>query len=778
MYKKYNFKTVEFVVGTFAILFVLLVYGAIPFFTLPTLGQAVWTTGFSQSMANGQLFDFYARDIGIPRPASIAFGLAGAWPASLLIRLGINAADAYTIMAASWLGLAMFAAYRLARRFGATKLLALVGSVIWMTSPIIWGHVGYSMLSFGIALLSFYFLAAFNLFLIHSESTVIKPTAILLYVFSAVVSVFMDGYTFMMFACAASFLLIYSYYKKPELRSTLIKVAAPVHFVSFSIAYILYSSYIGKLNFDPSPIDFFRGWGLDLSFLVVPTKGRFWIADLLGVSVPRTNELYFGDSSTWKTTFALPIILFGVYSWWRVRNKIKIATGIILISLFGFYMALGPSLKVNSTKPEELQLSHPREQSVLMRSEYAIAPTGNAWIYKYIPGFNVMRASYRWSALGIFSLWILIMIAMSSGRGRAEKVWLGISFALILINLPNLEKRWRNGVDQRLMFHHIDRELVADLNKNIVRDEVVAFLPWDNDFIVNYLAPKVGFRTFNIGGDKNLAAAQSIWPQEMLSMGGEFDSVKAMSSLTILLDSVADVIVIPYFDKLRSAHVWPCLKKTGVRLTDAERDSMLKSGGFLCLSERKSELHNTIAAFRSLPYVDVVETDLFVAVRLRPDFSGRVNRLELMANVVGDVQYPISIEPGFSGSSYILQKGWHDIENKHVWSKSDASLLLPMPKYCDPEKCEAKLVFGAFGASENRPVDILFNSAEDDWEWSEKITAYSGQPLAINIPFSKAVGLRSIHVSIPNATSPQRLIGSHDARVIGVSLQRIEIVNE
>lgn len=771
-----TWKPKEIIIALFAIVLVLYVHGAIPFLMLPTLGQAVWTTGFSQSMANGSLFDFYARDFGIPKPAAIAFGLAGAWPASLLIRIGMHAADAYAAMAALWLGLAMFSAYRIARWFGGTKLIALALAVVWMTMPIIWVHAGYSMLSLGIALLSFYFLAAFKLFLFGGDLLKINPASMALYVAAAIVSVFMDGYTFMMFAAGSSILLLYALLTRVDARSKLLKVATPVHVVSFAVAYALYSFYIGKSNFEAHQLDFFRGWGLDLSFLAIPTKGVLWLPDLLGISVKRSDELYFGDSSVWSTTFALPILILGLLSWLRVRRRTKISTGILLVSVFAFYMALGPSLKINSVKPEALQLSQPRQQSVLMASEYAVAPTGNAWLSENLPGFNVMRASYRWSALGVFALWLLIVIWISRADKKEIRVWLALMSVLFLINLPNPEKRWRGGIDNRIMFQQIDQELVEELNNKIRPNETVSFLPWRNDFIANYLAPKVGFRTFNIGGDKNLAAAQAQWPQEMLSLGGEIDAGKVISSLKLLIDGSADVIVLPYFHMLWSPHLWSCADKTTARLTDEARENLRKIPGFLCPSERRSELQPVITALGASPYVDVVEADLFTTVRLRSEFTGQANRLALLSSIIGTIQYPVSIEPGFAEAPYVLQGGWHGLEAHHVWSKSAASILLPIPKYCETEKCEVKFIFGVFGASPERPVDVFFNSGEQGWEWSGKITAVSGDPIALNIPLVGGAGLRNINLSIPDATSPQHLIGSPDSRTLGISLQRIEIL--
>ncbi|SUW64026.1 Uncharacterised protein [Buttiauxella agrestis] len=85
--KPWSFRELLLAILTF--LLVIFVYGAVPFLMVPTLGQTVWSMGFAQSLANGPLLDFSAHDFGIPNPASIAFGLAGVWTASILIRLSI-----------------------------------------------------------------------------------------------------------------------------------------------------------------------------------------------------------------------------------------------------------------------------------------------------------------------------------------------------------------------------------------------------------------------------------------------------------------------------------------------------------------------------------------------------------------------------------------------------------------------------------------------------------------------------------------------------------------
>src|SRR5699024_2172568 len=93
--------------------FVWFLHGAIPFIASPTLGQAVWTTGFSQSFINSSIFAIHASNIGAPNPASISFGLAGAYPAGLLIALGLHPSDAYAAMMMFWFAMAFLGAYRI-----------------------------------------------------------------------------------------------------------------------------------------------------------------------------------------------------------------------------------------------------------------------------------------------------------------------------------------------------------------------------------------------------------------------------------------------------------------------------------------------------------------------------------------------------------------------------------------------------------------------------------------------------------------------------------------
>ncbi len=612
MAKNNNWSPTEVAAALLAMAFTFFINGAVPFLMMPTLGQAVWSMGFAQSFANGSLFDFYAHDFGIPKPAAIAFGLAGAWPASLLIRLGLHPADAYASMVMLWLGLAFFSAYQIARLFGATRHVSLLGATAWLSMPMVWGHSGYSMLSLGIALLSFYFFVTLRLFLLGREKNHPRKIYIFFYGAATLIAIFMDGYTFMMFATGSTILLIYSIITRPQVRLALVKIVAPVHITSFALSYFMYSLYIGAASFTPSPIDAFRGWGLDLSFIATPSAGVLWIPDLLGISLGRSDVFYFGDASVWNTTFALPILLIGATAWWQSRCKTQISNGIFIVAIFGFFMALGPSLKINSTKPESLRLSHPRQASVLMPKELAIAPTGNAWISEKIPGFNSMRASYRWLALSIFGMWVLVIAWTAHGDNRRKWIWhMGLPL-MILVDMPNLKTIWLAGTSHRYSFEKIDRELVSELRNHLKEGETVGFIPWGNDFFANYLTPKIGVRSFNIGGDKNLASAQPQWPKEMLELRGKLDVAKAQIAVGMLSNKTVDAIIVPYFDMLWSAHQWPCAGLSQIKLNEQGVDH-----GNNCISEAREEYAPLLLSLRQFDNIKVDQANFFAVVRLR-----------------------------------------------------------------------------------------------------------------------------------------------------------------
>jgi len=539
-----------------ALCFVLLVQGAIPFLAVPTLGQAIWTIGFSQSFVNDSIFSIYAQNFGAPKPAAIAFGLSGAWPAALFIRLGLSAIDAYAMTSVLWFTVGFISSYKIGAYLNVSPFGAILGALTWMTMPIIWAHSGYSMLSFGISLLPFYFLAAIRLFSVDKNNNIGKSTRIIIgfqYFIVSVVSVFMDGYSFMMFAVASTTLLFNTLFKSDRSAKILLfKFSIPVHVICIYSAYLLYTSFIGGEGHSLSSIDFFRAWGVDVVFLLAPSKGVHWIMDLIGVSTYRSKEYFWGDASVWSTSFCAPIILSGIFSFFALRPKTKYIYYFSLLTIFGIYMSLGPSLKFNSHKPIGY------ETISEMPEVYSITPTGSSVLSSNLPGFIHMRSSYRWLALGVFGAWMLSLSALSL-NGRKRKVYGGVFLSLVtLLNLPKLPEKLKGYINNRDAFLALESDFIDDMSEFVSPGEKLAFLPWRNDFLVNYVASKLKVITYNVGGDKNFNRARSHWPATMRKFPmATIDEYFANRVLLLLANKEADVVILPYIDMLWAAHRWP-----------------------------------------------------------------------------------------------------------------------------------------------------------------------------------------------------------------------------
>jgi hypothetical protein len=535
---------------------VLVMHGAVPFVSTPTLGQAVWSTGFAQSFANQSIWSIFATNFGAPAPAAMAFGLPGAMLTGLFIRMGLPPPDAYSAMVACWMGLAFVGARALAMHWSVSPRLAWVAAFAWMSMPVTWAHAGYSMLSIGIALLPLYLLQTVQQVAPGNAGSAsdwrIVVRQMMSYPLISTLAVFMDGYSFMFFAIGGTILLASAWLVgSPAHRHRLTWIALPLHTTSLLLAYLLYGWFIGKSSYSAPAMDVFRGWGADLTFFIQPSQGVHWIADWLGWSKERSTDRYYGDDSVWITTFCMPVLLAGFWAFWRLPRHRPVTLGLICMVVAGFYMALGPSIKLNAIKPQG-------NVAQTMPAEAGLAPTGSEFISSKLPGLNNMRASYRWTALAVFGAWGLLVLALASPQRHTKSVALLLTCGVVLLNLPAIPDKLENDIRSRSMFFQIEKDLVDPMRSDLRHGERVAFLPWRNDFLVNYVAARLGIVAFNIGGDKNLEHARQSWPVWMRGFReATFDEQFVDRVLMLLASREADAVILPHMNMLLAAHEWP-----------------------------------------------------------------------------------------------------------------------------------------------------------------------------------------------------------------------------
>lgn len=732
-------RAINGIVFLIALVFSLVLQGALPFVMMPTLGQAVWTTGFAQSFLNDSVFSILARNFGAPQPAYISFGLAGAWLTAVFMRLGLQAADAYSAMVAVWMSVSFVSAYCLARNFSVTPLLSTMAATCWLTMPVIWAHAGYCMLSTGIALLPFYFLCSIKIFEVRSgwTSGIKRDEAawLFLYPFVCIISIFMDGYSFMMFVVGSTILGLWFFISNGgRNRRHKMLVSFPVHIVSLGLAYILYALYIGKPEFDATPLDFFRGWGIDLTFILIPTKGMHWLPDLIGWSVSRSSQNFFGDASVWITSFSIPVIVGAVWAVLISRQRKKLVIGLAMISLFGFYMSLGPSIKFNCTKPSGEKLGG------VMPEKYAIAPNGSGFLSKNLPGFKNMRASYRWSALGVFGAWVLLVSSMSAEKRRRTVLGsvslLGI---IILLNLPNPTFKWKNYTSNRSMFLRLESDLIDDMKMFLHPGERVAFLPWRNDFLANYIASKLNVISFNIGGDKNLEDARKHWPAIMRSFPiAQVDDGFADRVYMMLMRNEVDSVIFPYIDMLWAAHSWPYPVKF------------------------KEQFVPVIERLAGSGLVEITDRDFFAIVRLK-------------SFPLEKIFYPMTAKDENFALLRVLGDGWNDVRKGCAWSGEKAGLVLPVPEDCSSAACSATLDFFAFGASTERPVEVSFGYGTENGVKEKKIIATNNARSSVDIPLPRMGKGQNVGVDVRQTVLPGSSGLSAATRAPGIALSAVRL---
>lgn len=736
----------------FAILFSLIAYvnNLIPWATLPTLGQVLWTLGFAKSITHNVPFDFYAHDFGYPAAAPISFGLSAVIPISILLRFGLDGNIAYTLVFLFFFVLSYFSVYKFSRGFGNSKLVSQLAATLWLCLPVVTNHADYSMLSLGIALIPFYLLTSFafikNKDFYFSKEFIIK--SVLFYI-TVLISVFMDGYTFVILAISACLFFIIYFYNECKNYKRVIVIGIMM-LLGFGFAYLAYTGFINKSEYSKDPIEVFRGWGIDVTYLIIPSYSISWISDFLNLSAIRTTEEQFGDASVWNTTFSLPLIAMGLWGIFKA-NKSKFKNILLCLFLFSFYMSLGPSLKIESVKPEGYNEENSTINTMIMPEEYSVIPTGNELLYKHVPGVNSMRATYRWSVLMLFSLMILFLMSCSKYNQKYISIVILIS---IFVYMPNLGANLREGVKYNVSYKEINETLIEKFKEDIPKNTIVAFLPWGNDFFVNYISPYSGFKAYNIGGDKNLDIAKAEWPESLLAFHNSLNGRGIEDIKHIFFSSDADYLIIPYFDLLWSAHVWPC-QSNAEMVSHKNNDFVLA-----CLKARRESYKNILSDLKNSQDFIIRENQFYAVVQIKNKFLNYPVTASLKNFGDGDIRR-------------VLGNGWYPLEDEHVWSLPKATLILS-PKR-EGGAGFVKIHFNVYGAAKDKNKAVNFTLTQGDYMKRVKILS-EGITQDVDIPLPHIDIKSHVNIEVEDPKSPSETInGSTDNNLLGISLISVDI---
>lgn len=551
----------------------------------------------------------------------------------------------------------------------------------------------------------------------------------------------MDGYTFVMFA-SASFAILVFYFTFENTRRLEIFYNSVLIFVGFFVGFILYNSYSTSYDFR-ADIGFFRAWSLDIAYLIAPTRGNLWLPDILGLSAERPQQTLFGDASVHATTFALlPLcaaVIFLVSSYGDRKAKVIF----FAVSVVSLYLALGPSFKMNSLRPVDMQSA----MFDPMPAEFALGSTRTEFLWQHVPGLNNMRAVYRWMALALVGFWAVTMLAVSDRR-MPKAAGSGVLILLLMFNVPNLGPRLQYYAGNRSAFLAMDYD-IGQLSAVFRRGETVAFLPPGNDFLINYLAPRLGIRSFNIGGDKNASFARQHWPKVLQEAANAHTADTFADGVLRVLKGTADVVAVPYIDLLWAAHQWPAPKS------------------------RFEQVRPYVEKLRQSGRAEIVETEHYAIVRIREGAAVPSGGEQATATDApncgpdGYVHLNLDTPMLFSSPESVCGTGWSDVEHWGRWTDGGrASLHYALDELPNEGALEISVQSYVLGDPPGQRVAVRANSeAQPDW-----VFTVEAPRKIVRIPVPNGITKVEIEFEFPEARSPQQAGQSADSRQLGIGI--------
>ncbi len=476
----------------------------------------------------------------------------------------VSVSDSMTVVGTIFMIFAVVFGYKFYNYFVTSKYLSVLGIFLYVASVQVLGTRGFGGTYWGFLILPAIMYIFARLFDYAISSKAIKNTIILLASLTILntLLIFQDGYTLVLanifgLAFAVAYIALKRRFKAPIIF--ILGVG-----VSIFLASVFYEAIFGAGIAGSSPPDFYRSMSADLVTFFLPTENRF-LWNLLGIGADWKN--LWGDGSNTISYIGIVGLLglagaFIVVKSKKFRVEPKLV-GLILAAAIGFGLSLGPSIKVNNTKPETITgtVSY---RSYLMPSEEATLdlPFMDR-VYSKTPGLKSMRAVYRWQYLGFISLIALSMFTLNQQFIHKKRFtpWLILFILFLVVDLLPPLRTISDNIERARQVDSFDAQVLEPLDLVLPENVNVLFAPnavGGNDFLANYLAPQLGITTYNVGGDKSLATARETRPEIIKQLLDDNNySLGGPGLLDELNEVGVEFIVVPKFDLRWNAYSWP-----------------------------------------------------------------------------------------------------------------------------------------------------------------------------------------------------------------------------
>jgi hypothetical protein len=719
------------------------------------LGIVEWQIGFANSLAVGSLFS-YPSHMSYPHGAPIVFGASFAYAQAILTKLfSLEGVDAYGFVSIIFLTIAFWGCVRLLQTLGAGVKLAYVLSASYLASPFIVTHTSYAALAYGMALLPTYAYITLRSFLVLLNSSVSLRGRLLVsmgFVAVPVFALFLDGYTFVMFAMVGTYFVLHACVAcgvKNRITFSKYFQAAALYVFAFAAAYVLMRLYISDLDeLRLQPANVYRSMGLDLLFVLLPASDFHWLASAMIDAPAYDSAKYYGDASIAMGSYLGISIVTALAGLLLAMLPLPQRAAVATMLCVSFALSLGPSLKYDSQRIDADIEARPLIQ-YHMPPEAAVLSFGINRLYESVPGIKNMRATYRWHALSIFLLWLLTsLLLVRLVRDGWHRIAGLILVTYVADRAPNLPLIVERAVSYYGTAHVMTRDVVLEMRNNLKPDQIVYFWPSGNDFFVNYAAPILGIRAYNVGGDKNMDISRRHWPPELLAIERGECIVENVYGLA--RKGELDAIVVPKFDMLRDvSKPWPL---------DPE---------IVASHERRFRAH----PFSGADF-EVQESQYFYAVSLKPGLEVRHVHLPVGRNAPF-----FETEMRDAQSSCALQgiKGFSVPEKWGRWTDGrEAGFVVNMgPGLLGPHELEIEWM--GFTVP-NHPISkaslYIGNRVVKELEYRHGMMPQTERVPVPSDLFNGATQL-SVNIKIHQPKTPSELGLSPDSRQLGVAVRRV-----
>lgn len=319
--------------------------------------------------------------------------------------------------------------------------------------------------------------------------------------------------------------------------------------------------------------EFMNGSSIDMLTLFFPSKDQK-IADYVPYFPSENPE----NNIESKNRFSVNLIKEGMYrpgngnAWYlgyvmlatavisvfhrKIRNTDTMA--LLILSLGFILLSLGPGLKLGIMLPQEMMAQYGR-YNLPLGYDHFLFPW--RFVFDYLP-FSVMRAVSRWIYGAILALYLCSAYCMGFIKKRHNGTWV-VSLLLVLAFVECLP----NHIKQTQYYEETLNQLVNDIAleiEPIVNQEGNRLVICNYDYNSNaYAVPLMmsyldHCTTYSGAGDKSRDIAEKYQPSCVLEC-------QRTANIDVIVDkiyeieqeSLAEYVLLPYFDVSRAVYIWP-----------------------------------------------------------------------------------------------------------------------------------------------------------------------------------------------------------------------------